>query len=61
MFDVGRHCVVGAGSVVTRKVPNYAIVVGSPAHLVRYRGGQAAEVPVFPTVNAPIEPNFQGD
>lgn len=37
MADVGNHCVVGAGSVVTRPVPDYAIVVGSPARIVGWR------------------------
>jgi serine acetyltransferase len=37
MADVGAHCVVGAGSVVTRPVPDYAIVVGSPARIVAWR------------------------
>jgi acetyltransferase-like isoleucine patch superfamily enzyme len=39
MADVGRHCVVGAGAVVTRPVPDYAVVVGNPARIVRYRNG----------------------
>lgn len=34
MVDVGRHCIVGAGSVVTKPVPDYAIVVGNPARIV---------------------------
>jgi len=38
MASVGRHCVVGAGSVVTKPVPDYAIVVGIPAHIVDWRG-----------------------
>ncbi len=37
MADVGKHCVIGAGSVVTRPIPDYAIAVGSPARVVRYR------------------------
>jgi virginiamycin A acetyltransferase len=37
MADVGRHCVIGAGSVVTRAIPDYAIAVGVPARIVRYR------------------------
>jgi len=39
MADVGRHCVVGAGSVVTAPVPDYAIVVGVPARVVGRRRG----------------------
>lgn len=38
MASVGRHCVVGAGSVVTKPVPDYAIVVGVPARIVNWRG-----------------------
>jgi virginiamycin A acetyltransferase len=37
MADVGAHCVIGAGSVVTKPIPDYAIAVGSPARVVRYR------------------------
>jgi acetyltransferase-like isoleucine patch superfamily enzyme len=32
---VGEHAVVGAGSVVTKDVPPYAIVCGNPARVVR--------------------------
>lgn len=35
--DVGRHCVIGAGSVVTKPIPDYAIAVGVPARVVRFR------------------------
>jgi UDP-2-acetamido-3-amino-2,3-dideoxy-glucuronate N-acetyltransferase len=30
---LGRYCFVGAGSVVTKDVPDYALVYGSPARL----------------------------
>ncbi|MGE5363781.1 MAG: acyltransferase [Bacteroidota bacterium] len=30
---VGRHALVGAGSVVTRDVPDYALVIGNPAKI----------------------------
>lgn len=44
MADVGRHCVVGAGAVVTKAVPDFAIVVGNPARIQGFResGGAAA-------------------
>jgi acetyltransferase-like isoleucine patch superfamily enzyme len=35
---LGRHCMIGAGAVVTRSVPPYAIVVGNPARIVGYVG-----------------------
>lgn len=41
LADVGKHCVVGAGSVVTQPLPDYAIAVGSPARILRYRDGRA--------------------
>lgn len=34
---VGAHSIVGAGSVVTHDVPDYAIVAGTPARVIRYR------------------------
>jgi virginiamycin A acetyltransferase len=37
LADVGEHCVIGAGSVVTKPIPDYAIAVGSPARVLRFR------------------------
>ena len=34
---LGRSSIIGAGSVVTRDVPPYAIVVGAPAKILRYK------------------------
>jgi acetyltransferase-like isoleucine patch superfamily enzyme len=34
---IGNGAVVGAGAVVTKSVPPYAIVAGNPARLIRYR------------------------
>jgi len=36
---IGAHAIVGAGSVVTHDVPDYAIVAGVPARVLRYRDG----------------------
>jgi UDP-2-acetamido-3-amino-2,3-dideoxy-glucuronate N-acetyltransferase len=33
---LGQYCMVGAGSVVTNDVPDYALVVGNPASIVGY-------------------------
>jgi acetyltransferase-like isoleucine patch superfamily enzyme len=41
LADVGQGCVVGAGSVVTRPLPDYAVAVGVPARVIRYRNGAA--------------------
>jgi acetyltransferase EpsM len=33
--EIGKNCVIGAGSVVTADVPDNSVVVGSPAHVIR--------------------------
>ena len=35
--NIGNGAVVGAGSVVTKDIPEFAIVVGNPAKVVKYR------------------------
>lgn len=32
--DVGRHCVIGAHSVVRGRIPDYSVAVGAPARVV---------------------------
>jgi UDP-2-acetamido-3-amino-2,3-dideoxy-glucuronate N-acetyltransferase len=54
---LGRYSFVGAGSVVTRDVPDYAMVYGNPAKL---RGwacacGEKLPIAVAPPVDAKIE------
>lgn len=35
--SIGKGAIVGAGSVVTKSVPDYSIVVGNPAEIIRVR------------------------
>jgi acetyltransferase-like isoleucine patch superfamily enzyme len=42
LADVGEHCVIGAGAVVSKAVPDFAIAVGVPARVVRFRNQPAA-------------------
>ncbi|XKL84276.1 N-acetyltransferase [Aeromonas media] len=35
-ITVGKYAMVGAGAVVTKDVPDYAVVAGNPAKVIRY-------------------------
>lgn len=32
---LGKHCIIGAGSVVTKDIPEYSVAVGNPAKVVK--------------------------
>jgi len=34
---VGNHAIIGAGSIVTKDIPEWAIVAGNPARIIRMR------------------------
>jgi len=36
--SIGNGAVVGAGSVVTKDIPDYGVAIGVPCKIVRYRG-----------------------
>jgi acetyltransferase-like isoleucine patch superfamily enzyme len=42
LADVGKHCVIGAGAVVTTPIPDYAIAAGVPAKVIRDRRDASA-------------------
>jgi acetyltransferase-like isoleucine patch superfamily enzyme len=37
MANIGMNCVIGAGSLVTKPIPDFAVAVGVPAKVVRFR------------------------
>ena len=32
---LGKHCIIGAGSVVTKDIPEFAVAVGNPAKVIK--------------------------
>jgi acetyltransferase-like isoleucine patch superfamily enzyme len=59
LADVGKHCVIGAGAVVTKAVPDYAVALGNPARVVRFRTGPTGDTPnglQAPDVSAAFAP-----
>ena len=43
-ISIGKHAIVGAAAVVTKDVPDYAIVVGNPAKVVKTLDADKFEV-----------------
>ncbi|WP_374612176.1 WxcM-like domain-containing protein [Sphingorhabdus sp.] len=48
---IGKHAMIGAGSVVTRSVPDHAIVVGNPATIIGYTNIQHQSTSVGHSLN----------
>lgn len=32
---IGKHCVIGANSVVTHDIPDYSVVAGAPCKVIK--------------------------
>jgi acetyltransferase-like isoleucine patch superfamily enzyme len=32
---IGKHCIVAAGSIVTKNIPSYSVVAGNPARIIK--------------------------
>lgn len=37
MADIGKGCVIGAGSIVTKEIGDYSVAAGNPARVIRNR------------------------
>ena len=65
-LKIGRNAMVGAGAMVTRSIPPYAIVVGNPARIVGYvnddasRGDNRSTSTQFPVKKGSIETDVPG-
>jgi UDP-2-acetamido-3-amino-2,3-dideoxy-glucuronate N-acetyltransferase len=55
-ITIGSKAMVGAGAVVTRNVPDNAIVVGNPAHIVGYVSTEKNKK--IPALSVKTEPEF---
>lgn len=40
---IGKYAVVGAGAVVTKDIPDYAVAVGTPARVIKYQNPEELE------------------
>ncbi|HLD22995.1 MAG TPA: acyltransferase [Sulfuricurvum sp.] len=45
--SIGKHCVIGANSVVTHDIPDYSVAVGAPARVIkRYNSTTHQWIPI---------------
>ncbi len=58
-LTIGQHAMVGAGAVVTRSVPPYAVVVGNPARIIRYDGDSGSSLEGSSSGGRPQDPAIE--
>jgi serine acetyltransferase len=58
--DIGRHVVVGAGSVVNGKLPDLCVAVGVPARVVKIYSDERGWVKVDDSEHLPLEVSGSG-
>lgn len=51
--SLGRGVVIGAGSVVTQDIPEWAVAAGNPARVIRFRKQEANDSGSAPRMEAP--------
>ena len=44
MANIGKFCIVGAGSVVAQDILDYSVAVGNPAKVIKYRKKERYDV-----------------
>jgi len=54
MADVGRRSVIGAGSVVTKPIPDDVVAAGVPARVIRARTDAPSPEPPVPSPERPV-------
>ncbi len=59
-LTIGQYAMVGAGAVVTKDIPAYAIVVGNPAHISGYVQANQSPVKFIQPNQARIKPGDLG-
>jgi acetyltransferase-like isoleucine patch superfamily enzyme len=50
---IGRDCVIGAGSVVNKKLPDFSVAIGTPARVLKNRLEEAQKAAAHKTETAP--------
>lgn len=60
---IGDYSIIGAGSVITKHVPDCAVVVGNPARILRFRkiSNETLSLPVDPAKAKEVNYDFLSD